>query len=305
MRAFLAAPTLSTLAAAWPALLPRQTACNGNAAYCSRRYSSVSLIGTHDSAFVGSLIDPTVNQGVGISDQLDAGIRFLQSQTHKDGDTLKMCHTSCDLQDAGPVADYLATVKTWLDGHPSDVVTILLTNGDNADVSEFGSVLDASGLKDYAFVPPSSPNALAYDDWPNLEEMISDNKRLVFFLDYGADTTKVPYILDEFAYFWETHYDVTDENFSDCSIDRPPNSSPDGRMSIVNHFLDTEVFGTGVLIPDNTKDYRTNAATGAGSIGAQADLCKRLYDGKTVNVVLVDRFDMGDVFTAQDALNGV
>jgi hypothetical protein len=75
-------------------------------------------------------------------------------------------------------------------------------------------------------------------------------------------------------------------------------------MYIVNHFLDTNVFGTGILIPDNSADYDTNAATGSGSIGAQANLCEGVY-GRVPNVVLVDMFDRGDVFTAQDALNGV
>ena len=75
-------------------------------------------------------------------------------------------------------------------------------------------------------------------------------------------------------------------------------------MYIVNHFLDVEVFSTGVLIPDNVDDYTTNAATGDGSIGAQSDLCESTY-GRSPNFVLVDMFDRGDVFTAQDALNGV
>lgn len=56
-----------------------QTACNGNAALCDRLYSNISLIGTHDSAFVGDL--PTENQDLSVTDQLNAGIRFLQAQT--------------------------------------------------------------------------------------------------------------------------------------------------------------------------------------------------------------------------------
>jgi hypothetical protein len=54
--------------------------CNGNAALCSRQYPDVSQIGTHDSAFVGSL--PTDNQAVDVTGQLNAGIRFLQAQVY-------------------------------------------------------------------------------------------------------------------------------------------------------------------------------------------------------------------------------
>jgi hypothetical protein len=32
-------------------------------------------------------------------------------------------------------------------------------------------------------------------------------------IDYGADTSTVSYILDEFTYFFETPYDTTDPNF--------------------------------------------------------------------------------------------
>lgn len=76
-------------------------ACNGNAALCSRSYSNVTQIGTHDSAFVGIL--PTDNQLVSVTTQLDDGIRFLQAQTHVNDGVLHLCHTSCEELDAGPL----------------------------------------------------------------------------------------------------------------------------------------------------------------------------------------------------------
>lgn len=110
----------------------------------------------------------------------------------------------------------------------------------------------------------------------------------------------MPYILDEFAYFFETPYDVTDPSFPGCSIDRPPNASPAGRMYIVNHFLDIEIFG--IHIPDRERAGQTNAATGKGSIGNQSALCCSLY-GREPNVVLVDFVDQGEVMKAQRMLN--
>jgi hypothetical protein len=76
-------------------------ACNGNAALCSRSYSNVTQIGTHDSAFVGIL--PTDNQLVSVTTQLNDGIRFLQAQTHVKDGVLELCHTSCTELDAGPL----------------------------------------------------------------------------------------------------------------------------------------------------------------------------------------------------------
>ena len=274
-----------------------QSLCNGHAKLCSRQFSNITQIGTHDSAFVGTL--PQDNQDVDITSQLNAGIRFLQAQTHVFLGTLSLCHTSCIELYAGSVESYLSTVKTWLDANPNEIVTLLLTNGDNVNITDFDAAYTSSGLKPYAYTPPSS--SIALDDWPTLQDLITANTRLVAFLDYGADYATVPYILDEFTYFFETPYDTTDPTFPECSIDRPPDASADGRMYIVNHFLDLDIGG--IDIPDNGADNVTNAATGVGSIGAQAALCSGLYGRGPVGV-LVDNFDKGEVFVAQDALNG-
>ncbi|QIX01393.1 hypothetical protein AMS68_006910 [Peltaster fructicola] len=278
--------------------------CNGNVDFCDRKYSNVSLIGAHDSAFVGPTSDLRVNQELNVTAQLNAGIRFLQAQVHFFNNELSMCHTSCAELYAGTLNDYLTSVKTWLDGNPNDVVSLLLVNGDNNNATQFASVFEAVGLGDTAFVPATTPNTLPINDWPTYEDMIFDDTRIVIYLDSGANEAEVPYLLTEFNYFFETPYDTTDQNFAECTLDRPAGSSPDGKMYIVNHFLDLAVGNTGILIPFNEADYTTNAATGNGSIGAQAALCTNIY-GRVPNVVLVDFFDRGDVFTAQNNLNGV
>ena len=275
-----------------------ETLCNGHAELCGRKYSNITSVGAHDSAFVGEL--PQDNQDVSVTTQLDAGIRFLQAQSHKNiFGTLQLCHTSCFEEDAGNVASYFSTVKSWLDANPNEVLTILLVNGDNVPVSMFDDAYTSSGLKAYAYTPPTSP--IAIDAWPTLQEMITAGTRLVAFLDAGADSS-VPYILDEFTYFFETPYDTLDPTFPECTIDRPAGAKADGRMYIVNHFLD--VAFAGIDIPDRSALDTTNAATGVGSIGAQADLCIGLY-GTAPMGILVDYFDHGNVIAAQNTLNGL
>lgn len=275
-----------------------QNLCNGYAELCGRQYSNITTIGTHDSAFVGEL--PQDNQGISVTAQLNAGIRFLQAQSHKNLlGTLELCHTSCLEADAGSVESYLSTVKTWLDANPNEVLTVLLVNGDNVPISMFDDAYTNSGLKSYAYTPPTSP--IAIEAWPTLQELITAGTRLVAFLDAGANAS-VPYILDEFTYFFETPYDTTDSTFPECTIDRPPGATADGRMYIVNHFLDLDL--DGIDIPDSPAESTTNAATGVGSIGAQADLCIGLY-GRAPVGILVDYFDQGNVFAAQNTLNGV
>ena len=282
-----------------------QVGCNGHVELCNRRYSNVTQIATHDSAFVGIL--PTDDQDVDVGAQLDAGVRFLQAQTHRNVfGTLSLCHTSCYLKDAGSVKVYLEVIKKWLDKHPKEVVTLLLTNGDNVRVSEFDDVFVASGIQPYAYVPGPSHNPSILDSWPTLGELVDNDTRLVAFLDYGAMDT-VPYILPEFLYFWETPFDMTDPSFPQCIIDRPGGVVENPalaaqRMYLVNHYLDTEMMGMDV--PDRRDARKTNAASGSESIGAQIDLCQKEH-GRAPKGILVDYFEKGDVFKVQDALNGL
>lgn len=329
--------------------------CNLNPFLCSRSYSNISFIGTHNSAFVGSIDDPRVNQQMSVTEQLDAGIRFLQAQVHsvdlpgkkvkakrdflgdlvdgvtegvddmddavgdavdQVGDafddvtdavdaigarTLRMCHTSCALLDAGTLEAYLATVKGWMDAHPSEVVTLLLVNADNRPASEFGSVFTSTGLDQLSFIPSTTPDPLPLDAWPTLGSMIDAKTRLVTFLSTTADEVTTPYLLSEFdTYIFETPFETTDPAFPSCAVDRPPNASPHGRMVLVNHFLQHEILPD-VLVPAGDEAGRTN---GEESLGGHVRRCGEVFGGRKPNFVLVDWVGVGDVLGVEGALNG-
>lgn len=157
-----------------------QTECNGHAEFCDLRYPEVIQIGAHDSPFVGPL--PQHNQNLEVAEQLDMGIRFLQGQTRDKDGQLNMCHTDCLLEDAGSVESFLSTVKTWMDDHPDEVITLLITNSDEFDIDAFDNAFDGSGIKEYAFVPSTSPEFLDMESWPTFGELIADGTRLITFL---------------------------------------------------------------------------------------------------------------------------
>lgn len=163
---------------------PRASVCNDHAELCSRKYSAVTFVGAHDSPFVGDLL--TQNQNIDVTDQLNLGVRYLQGQTHKsllDAQTLELCHTSCIEEDSGSLSDYLKTVVSWLSAHPQQVVTLLLTNGDNVDVSLFDSAFKNANAVDLVYTPADGAAApLKLDSWPTLGDMINSGKRLVVFL---------------------------------------------------------------------------------------------------------------------------
>ena len=163
----------------------RDQSCNGSPSLCGRRYSNVTYVGSHDSAFVGLL--PTDNQFTSVASQLSQGVRFVQAQSHNKNGVIELCHTTCLEKDAGTLTDYLAPIKSFLDANPDEVVTLLLTNGDAIPVAQYGTIFQAVGLASYAFAPSST---LSLDEWPTLAEMISSGKRLVVFMgEYAVSAT--------------------------------------------------------------------------------------------------------------------
>ena len=107
--------------------------------------------------------------------------------------------------------------------------------------------------------------------------MILMGKRAVIFMDYNANQTEVPYILDEFSQMWETPFSPTNRSFP-CTQQRPPglsNEDAEQRMYMANHNLNTEIslVGTSLLVPTTTLLNETNAVNGTGSLGLMANSC--------------------------------
>lgn len=160
-------------------------ACNGRDEYCGRRYSNVTYMGAHDSAFVGAL--PTHNQYVSVTAQLDLGVRFLQAQTHTKNGTIEMCHTYCWELDSGPLDAYLGELAAWLAAHADEVVTLLLTNGDKIPVQDFDAAFRRAGLAQHVLRPGK---VMAKEEWPTLQAMIDAGTRLVVFMGACKSTKR-------------------------------------------------------------------------------------------------------------------
>ena len=68
-------------------------------------------------------------------------------------DTMYLCHTSCDMLNAGTLEDYLSTVAKWMRKHPYDVVSFIIGNYDQVDPGNFTGPIERSGLMDLVFTP--------------------------------------------------------------------------------------------------------------------------------------------------------
>jgi hypothetical protein len=159
-------------------------ACNGHEELCSRRYSNITYLGSHNSAFDG--FTPFHNQFVSVTTQLDLGVRFLQAQTQEKKGNPQMCHSHCWALDEGPLEGYLQKISDWLDENEDEVVTLLLTNIDAIPMEKFDDAFKKTGLKDYAYVPKKR---LRKEEWPTLQEIIDAGTRLVVFMGTSSDAT--------------------------------------------------------------------------------------------------------------------
>ncbi|KAF8898964.1 PLC-like phosphodiesterase [Infundibulicybe gibba] len=258
----------------------RATVCNGHAELCTRSYGNVSFVGAHDSYAIG-VNNLAVNQDQSITQQLNDGIRMLQMQAHNNNGAIQLCHTSCSLFNGGTLEDTLKTVKSWLDSNPNEgVLSLLIVNSDNLPVSQYDTVFKSASVDTISFVPPKTP--LTTSEWPTLGSMIDSGKRLVTFLDNGANAAAVPYLIDEFTNVWETAFNVIDPAAFDCSL----------------------LFGQPV--PDIAQANVTNGVSGAGSLGQHVNTCVA-QNTRPPNFLLVDFYEFGggSVFQVAATINGV
>lgn len=76
-------------------------------------------------------------------------------------------------------------------GNPRSIALVRVT------ITRFYYLLNRrKGITPLAYVPPRLP--MKNSEWPTLGEMIDSGKRVVVFLDSGADPSKVNFILPEF-----------------------------------------------------------------------------------------------------------
>ncbi|KAM5351459.1 hypothetical protein ACJ41O_004182 [Fusarium nematophilum] len=290
------------------------TACNNSPDLCDRNYNNITHMGAHGSSFLrdssGLSIAAAGNQNKNATDALDAGLRLLQAQVHKENSTLRLCHTSCEILDAGPLEDWLSAINDWMSGNPNEVVTILLVNSDDAAASEFGQAFNGSGISDMAYTP-SGEGPLG--DWPTLQSMIDDKKRIVAFVTNIDASTDYPFLMPEFDYVFETAFEVSSLSGFNCTLDRPSNlddaaSALSGNyLSLVNHFKYQSLSSSAkFFVPDVSNiDIVNSDETGEdGNLGKHLQECRQDW-GAVPNFVLVDFFEKGDVLAATDRMNSI
>ncbi|KAK4204477.1 PLC-like phosphodiesterase [Triangularia verruculosa] len=294
-----------------------EIACNNSPALCPLAYNNITHLGAHNSAF---LRDPSTsnsiagNQFYNATLALSSGLRLLQAQVHLHNNVLELCHSLCELLDAGSLQDWLSKIKHWLDTNPNEVITLLLVNADNQPITSFGDAFQSSGISEYGFIPSNTSSGAK---WPVLSDMISSNQRLVTFITGIDESASHPYLLSEFNHVFETPFNITSPSQFACALDRPSSAGTassalqNGLLPLMNHFMYIDLT-SGIQIPNVDSIDKTNSPSltvsndTTGSLGRHAELCSGSGQwGQKPVFVLVDFFNRGPAMETGDRLNGI
>lgn len=261
-------------------------ACNGHPELCDRRLDEVALAMTHNAMSSEEDAFYAPNQNHRLWRQLEDGVRGFMLDVYVDrDDTVQLCHGNCRIG-RRPLAEGLRDLRLFLDCHPHDVIVIVFEAHAPADRVEEGFV--ESGLDRYLHVPDAPPSA-GYA-WPTLRELVSANERVIVFTD-DRDAPQ-PWHLYSYDWAWENPYAADTPADLSCREDR---GDRDRSLWIFNHFLTNPVASPELAEMINHDPFFTERVSG----------CRADAGGDLPNFVTVDFYDLGDVLSVVDALNGV
>ena len=290
-----------------------QRLCNGHAELCDRHYDEVVQAATHNSMSSPDVVRVWPEHDGSIGQQLQSGVRTLMidasywpgvNDTHLEdlrdllgaGDTstlidtiearlapcpgVFLCHNVCALG-ALPMTTALAQLRSFLDDHPDDVVTLMIQ--DSIDPVDAEAAFRDAGL-----------DGLLYDgsadaEWPTLGELIDRHQRLIVFSEQHGSPGA--WYQSAFEHIQDTPYGARSADQLTCARGRGPRDAP---LLLLNNWVQREA-------PDRAQAAIVNSRS---FIVDRARRCAE-QRGRLPNFIAVSFYGIGDVMGAVDELNGV
>ncbi len=280
LRAVVCFVALGSLLGACGGVGSGEAACNGHVELCERPFDEVAYPTTHNamSSEAAGWLPP--NQHFGMTRQLTDGVRALMLDTYKE-DELLLCHVLCELG-SQPLTEGLVEIRDFLDANPNEIVSIIFES--YIDHPDTASAFDESDLLRLVYAQEIG------EPWPTLQALIDADTRLIVFQDKPEDPA-YPWLMNIWDYAWETHFSwATPEDFN-CDSNR---GNPDNPLFILNHFL-TGVGGD----PELAEMVNYDPLFIDRALQCQTE------SGALPNFVTVDFYDIGDLFSVVDQLNGL
>ncbi len=218
------------------------------------------------------------NQGPGLEEQLNDGVRGFLIDTHEEDGALMLCHEYCSMGSV-PLDEALGIYADFLDAHPDEVLVFIIQDGITPE--QTAGAFEAAGLADQAWTWDGG-------DVPTLSQLIDGGTRLVV----SAESEGPPPDWYHHAWdlFWDTPYEFTSEADFSCDLNRGATTNP---LFLVNHWLG----------PLPTEEAAAEVNT-AAVLGGRATTCAEAA-GRIPTLVAVDHYELGDLFAVVDSLNGV
>lgn len=274
------------LVAACSSSAPAGTTCNGHDELCARRYDQVAYPGTHDAYADAADNFGAPDQTYTMTRQLDDGVRVLHLEMQAyDGD-VSLCHSVCQIG-SQLLVDGFTEVRRFLDSHPREVVTLLMEST-NVASDDVAARVHQSGLDRYTHAQAMGA------PWPTLGQLIAANQRVITLLadQSGTGGTHYSWLLDRFAWSWETPWDnQTLADFAQCGADR---GTMGNDLYVVDTYLEDQILTTTAhaqLVNDNP--FLVDRLLHCQAVAAQLP-----------NYVMVNYYQVGDLFAVVDVLNG-
>ncbi|WP_395692290.1 hypothetical protein [Nocardioides sp.] len=196
-----------------------------------------------------------------------------------------LCHAMCELGST-PWLDSLRDTRTWLEQHPTEVVTLFVQ--DEVSPADTADLIEKAGLLPYVYTPSGDP---ATAPWPTLGQMIDSGKRLVVLMEKRGGGEEWPWLLQGFRWVQDTPYLFRSPAEFSCDRNRGPADAP---LFLVNHWI------------SDKRATVSNAAkvNARGVLLRRVEQCERERD-RPANFVAVDYYDQGDLMSVVDTLNGL
>ncbi len=192
---------------------------------------------------------------------------------------LYLCHGFCELG-AEPLDDWLRSLRVFLEGHPRDVVILVIE--DYVPPEEIAGAFAESRLGGLVFRGAPRP------PWPTLEELAASHQQVVTFIESGR--AGVDWMYPAFASIQETPYRF--RRASDLSC-RPNRGDEAGSLFQINHWIET---------PPTPRPSNAAVVNAYDFLLARAERCAR-ERGRLPNIIAVDFYRTGDLARVVKHLN--
>jgi hypothetical protein len=264
--------------------------CNGHVELCDRSLNEVAFAVAHNAMSNEEDGWYQPNQHWPVRRALREGVRGLMLDVYEYQDEAHTCHTICRLGHRS-LRDELCDIAGFLDAEPTEVVMIIIESHVSNDT--ITAAFSESGLLPYVARLSDTP-ALPVTRWPTLRELIVANRRLVVFTEspawWSGKWQENTWLLPFYTQAFETRYGASHPDGLDCT---PGRGRVGAGLFLLNHFL-TDLFGSEDL---------ASTVNGASMLREHISRCRREL-GVVPRLVAVDYYDVGDVLSVVDELNG-